>query len=127
MLRIRLPYFIEEKFGFDMSYYIIVYSPNTLGKPRMRHSIKEDDIQDIKHQIFSGYARIDDPLDIYTCHTVIHDAITLNKLELLEFMLSSGANPDMRDQNGYTPLLKAASIGRTNLCQILIEAGVDPL
>jgi ankyrin repeat protein len=32
----------------------------------------------------------------------------------------------LRDQNGYTPLLKAASIGRVEMCKALVENGVDP-
>ena len=32
----------------------------------------------------------------------------------------------VRDQNGYTPLLKAASLGRTEMVQKLVEKGVDP-
>ena len=33
----------------------------------------------------------------------------------------------VRDQNGYTPLLKAAALGRSDMCKQLIEeGGVDP-
>ena len=32
----------------------------------------------------------------------------------------------VRDQNGYTPLLKAASLGRMDMCKQLVEKGVDP-
>jgi ankyrin repeat protein len=32
----------------------------------------------------------------------------------------------VRDQNGYTALLKAASLGRTEMCEQLLKAGVDP-
>ena len=32
----------------------------------------------------------------------------------------------VRDRNGYTPLLKAASIGYTDMVKALVEAGVDP-
>lgn len=32
----------------------------------------------------------------------------------------------LRDINGYTPLLKAAALGRTDMVKALIERGVDP-
>lgn len=32
----------------------------------------------------------------------------------------------MRDFHGYTPMLKAASLGRFDMVKKLIEAGVDP-
>jgi ankyrin repeat protein len=32
----------------------------------------------------------------------------------------------VRDQNGYTALLKAAALGRTEMCKSLVRAGVDP-
>lgn len=32
----------------------------------------------------------------------------------------------VRDQNGYTPLLKAASLGRIHMVKTLIDIGVDP-
>jgi len=32
----------------------------------------------------------------------------------------------VRDQNGYTPLLKAAALGREKMVKVLVEEGVDP-
>jgi len=32
----------------------------------------------------------------------------------------------VRDANGYTPLLKAAALGRTEMVKKLVESGVDP-
>ena len=32
----------------------------------------------------------------------------------------------VRDANGYTPLLKAAALGRVQMVKQLIEVGVDP-
>ena len=126
LLRMRLPYFLEEKFGLNMQYYILSNTPNHLFPEKLRHAIKENDLDDVKNMVFTGAQRLDDPVDIYTFHTMVHEAVTLDREELFEFLVSQGANLDMRDQNGYTPLLKAASIGRTEFCKKLIEKGVDP-
>ena len=41
--------------------------------------------------------------------------------------MKQGANPMVRDANGYTPLLKAASLNRIEMTKYLIEeAKVDP-
>ena len=51
----------------------------------------------------------------------------LNRQELFDFLIQQGANPMVRDQNGQTPLLKAAAIGRLDFAKALVEkAGVDP-
>lgn len=50
----------------------------------------------------------------------------MNRQELFDFLLLQGANPMVRDANGYTPLLKAAALGRVQMVKQLIEAGVDP-
>ena len=35
-------------------------------------------------------------------------------------------NIEARDQNGFTPLMKAASIGRFKMVKAMVEAGADP-
>ena len=126
LIRIRIPYILEEKFGINMQYSISSYVPNNIIKTKIRHAVKEDELEDIKNMIFAGEAKIDDPIDVYTCHTLLHEAVILNRTDLFRFLLANGANLNVRDQNGYTPLLKAASIGRVEMCQSLVEAGVDP-
>ena len=81
---------------------------------------------DIKKLIYKGIVEIDDPIDSYSKHTLLHDAIVMNREELFDFLLGQGANLMVRDANGYTPLLKAAALGRNNMVRKLIENGVDP-
>lgn len=76
--------------------------------------------------IFKGILEIDDPIDSYALHTMLHDAVIMNREDLFEILLSQGANLMVRDMNGYTPLLKAAALGRTHMVKKLIEKGVDP-
>lgn len=88
--------------------------------------VKENNTEDIKKLIFKGIVEIDDPIDSYAKHTFIHDAVIMNREELFDFLLSQGANLMVKDVNGYTPLLKAAALGRTGMVKKLIEHGVDP-
>lgn len=45
--------------------------------------------------------------------------------ELLTVMLEGGTPPDVRDEYGATPLMKAANKGRADLCAVLLDAGAS--
>lgn len=47
-------------------------------------------------------------------------------LELAEWLLMSGADPNARDSDGRTPLFYAVLFGRRDLIQVLVGAGGDP-
>lgn len=89
--------------------------------------IKSNDLNTIKQRVMTGAWQIDDPTDIYSKHTLLMDAVIMNREEVFTWLLGNGANPMCRDQNGYTVLLKAAALGRMEMCKALIEeTGVDP-
>jgi ankyrin repeat protein len=78
--------------------------------------MKAGDTEEIKAKVFKGTIEIDDPIDLYSKHTILHDAVIMDREEIFEFMIQQGANLMVRDQNGYTALLKAAALGRTQMC-----------
>jgi ankyrin repeat protein len=43
----------------------------------------------------------------------------------MKTLLQHGADPNQRDQNGWTPLMKAVSLGSIDAVKILLEAGAD--
>ncbi len=83
-------------------------------------------MEDLKKLIYRGQTMIDDPVDSFSKHALIHDAVIMNRTEFFDFLVAQGANLMVRDANGYTPMLKAASLGRTDMVKKMIEAGVDP-
>ena len=97
MIRSRIPYWIEEKIGFDMRYQIMLYVPNNLLTSDIRELIKGNKIEDIKTQYYLGQIILDDPIDVYSSHTLLHDAVILNRVEIFDFLLASGANLNIRD------------------------------
>ncbi|TNV71879.1 hypothetical protein FGO68_gene13677 [Halteria grandinella] len=109
-----------------MSYYIATQIPNNLITFPERKLVKNGETDELKKLIFRGQIYIDDPIDSFAKHTLLHDAIVMNRDELFDFLLAQGANLMVRDANGYTPLLKAASIGRAEMVKKLVEKGVDP-
>lgn len=127
MYRQRIPYIIEDWIGINMNYFTSKNVPNNLITIEERKWIKDNDVDAIKKHIFTNIEAIDDPIDIYSKHSYMHDAVMMNREEVFHFLMVQGANLDMRDQNGYTPLLKAAALGRIKIAKALIEeGGVDP-
>lgn len=45
--------------------------------------------------------------------------------ELLDALLEAGANPNLCDKDGSTPLMIAAKMGRKKVVETLIENGAD--
>ena len=45
--------------------------------------------------------------------------------DIAEAFLRSGANPEIHDQHGQTPLMKAVEFGSTSLVRLLMEKGAD--
>jgi len=56
----------------------------------------------------------------------LYDAISRDDYDLAQSLLSSGANPNLRDHGeGRMPLHKAAEAGQEKLVRLLIEHGAD--
>ena len=47
-------------------------------------------------------------------------------LELVQQLLKAGADPNMANKNGWTPLMFAAKYGQLEIAQSLLAAGADP-
>jgi uncharacterized protein len=55
----------------------------------------------------------------------LHAAVASRNLEAVRLLLDHGADPDARQQVGYTPLMGAAGSGREDLVELLLERGAD--
>ena len=58
---------------------------------------------------------IDEVFDLMSGQRIIHLAIIFDDEILIDFILNNNGHLMARDYNGYTPLLKAASLGRLNI------------
>ncbi len=58
--------------------------------------------------------------------TPLIDAVLKNRVEELERLLKSGADPDGFDANRNTPLIFAARDGQTQIAELLIRSGATP-
>ncbi len=57
----------------------------------------------------------------------LHAAVAGRDAECVQALLDAGADPNARQQAGYTPLMGAASAGRGDLVDLLLRRGADPL
>ena len=56
----------------------------------------------------------------------LHAAVAGRNAEAVGALLDAGADPNARQQVGYTPLMGAASAGRTDLVDLLLARNADP-
>lgn len=56
----------------------------------------------------------------------IHAAVAGRQADSVRLLLDSGADPNSRQQVGYTPLMGAAGAGREDLVELLLARGADP-
>lgn len=58
-------------------------------------------------------------------YSALMDAASTGSLELVEFLLKRGANPNLKSKDGQTALIIAVGRNDVALCQRLLEAGAD--
>lgn len=61
--------------------------------------------------------------DVTSGETGLHITVERRDLTWTEFLLQQGANPNIADNRGRTPLIAAAQIGFTEGVQALVDAG----
>lgn len=63
-----------------------------------------------------------------TGYTALHYCAQNRYIDIAKVLIDSGANVDIKDVYGNTPLFKAVffSKGKTEMIQLLIEAGANP-
>ena len=123
----RMLYFVEDVFGFNARYWYHVDIGSYLNITIEVESLRMFRNEEIKSYILNGTWAIDEIISPFSFHTLLHESITAHNDEIFEFLVSQKANCMVRDNNGYTPLLKAASVGDLNMVKTLIEVGgVDP-
>ena len=57
--------------------------------------------------------------------TALMEAVKQGRTEIAQLLLQAGANKDLQDGEGTTPVMLAASNGHTELAQLLLQAGGD--
>ena len=58
--------------------------------------------------------------------TALHHAVRHENMEMLAFLVEAGANMEMGNTHGYTPLYVAAQLGMQEAFDFLLASGADP-
>ena len=94
-----------------------IYHSNLIRAARIGHSNK------IK-EILGDYPQLLDRTHIG--YSALHYAVFYNQREAVEVLIEAGANVDIKEANGITPLAWAVDCGHCDLVGYLLECEADP-
>jgi len=58
--------------------------------------------------------------------TLLYNSVVNNHFDMLEYLLKSGADPNIPNIYGESPLYQAVDIGNHRVINLLLEQGADP-
>jgi hypothetical protein len=73
-----------------------------------------------------GYRRPSNIRDVYTRYNDVLTATVMRDRAAVAELLNDGKNPNVRQKDGYTALMIAASNGDTEIASLLLAKGADP-
>ena len=73
-----------------------------------------------------GYRRAANIRDIYSRYNDVITATVMRDGAAVKELLADGKNPNVRQRDGFTPLMIAASNGDTEIASMLLAKGADP-
>ena len=97
--------------------------PSNLKHTLLHKAARNNDVTEAK-RLISGGAHLD--VQDQTCLTPLHIAASENKREMVQLLLSKGANPNVTGSGGWAmPLTSAITINKIEIVRLLIENGAD--
>ena len=94
--------------------------PNRAEERACFMALEKGDIDTVKD--FINQYGVDAPVDDGTC---LHQAIFHENYELVNFLISAGANPDALYENRITPLIAAIDLKQWDIATLLVEKGAN--
>ncbi len=89
-------------------------------------AVREAKNDDVIRMVEAPGSRIVDTRDLSSGEGAIHIVVKRGDLPYLNYLLQHGADPNLRDGQGNTPLLVAVTYGQIGLIPLLITARADP-
>ena len=85
-------------------------------------AVDKSDLTTVK-ELYNKNSTIIDARDISDGHTALHTAIKRRDGGWLRYLLSLGANPNLSDRKGVTPLMLASQLGFVEGVEMLAQKG----
>ncbi|XP_028407753.1 ankyrin repeat and EF-hand domain-containing protein 1-like [Dendronephthya gigantea] len=92
---------------------------------KLLQSVRAEDRTQIEKLATNGIPDLINYSEAENGDTAMHIAACKNNDNMISFLLDMGANPNVVNQQGQTPVVKAAEYGHIQCLQILADAGSD--
>ncbi|THD36172.1 MAG: ankyrin repeat domain-containing protein [Sphingomonas sp.] len=89
-------------------------------------AVRDDKGDDVDKILAKPGTRIIDTQDVTSGETALHIVAKRNDSRYTAYLLAKGANPNLKDRNGNTPLLIAIDRGFIGLIPILLKGKANP-
>lgn len=89
-------------------------------------AVREDKASDVDKILAKPGSRIIDTQDPTSGETALHIVVKRNDSRYVSYLLSKGANPNLKDRAGNTPLLVAIDRGFAGLVPLLLKGKANP-
>lgn len=87
--------------------------------------VRNKDKKQIEKLTKFGYPQLINFTEPINGQSALHLACVSNDIDMVTFLLSLGAHPDVQDRMGYTPTMRAAELGHELSLEILAKANAD--
>lgn len=88
--------------------------------PSLSYNAYQGDLAGVRYLLDKGY-----PIDVAAPKTPLTAAVEGKSNEVVSLLLSEGANPNLRDDNGHLPLTLASRDGSSEIVSLLLAAGAN--
>jgi len=99
-----------------------VDAPDSESSSLLMKAVAREDLGDVEYLLSLGA----NPNRILGGSSAMHDAAVAGEPKLLQMLLGAKGDPNLRGEQGWTPLHCAAYWGRVGHCQLLLQAGARP-
>ena len=90
------------------------------------NAVRDQDGNAVLEMVGRAGSSIVNTKDKSTGEGALHILVRKDKPQFLDYLLQQKADPDIRDRDNNTPLILAATLGKTDLVPLLLKYGANP-
>ena len=110
----------EKLFATTFSLYALTLSPGRMSDDLL-WAVKNGDIE----QVQAGLATTDVNNELKNGRMALHYAADFGHVDVIELLVQSGADVNLPDRHGITPVLAAIWEGHVDCVKLLLEKGAN--